>query len=480
MGVSKIETFLTVGNRHLDRNFSFVVVNSINSTVKTASVSIKKDYLRANEIIIKTGDKLYLSASVDGKKKVLIFSGAVKSVGETTAYIDAVAEENSLRLEPLNETYRNIFYKEAFDKLTNKLDYKAEDVSPGQIVLKGRPLDSFKRLIESLSKAIRKTVYYYLKRDGSLVISTNINSEKLYKIDDILLSSSAETASIFMSPELEIGNTVELRGEKKTVRSIVWDSTKQAMTYMEFMNYREPEPLPQDRPLGKEEPKKEPQDNSGEYFENPDMLADLHHEAKEKMIALAKEVKKEMGEAYVPIYITSVHRSVDAQTRILMKKLVRTDGMQNMFEYYKGQIREDEDKTNGIPRNVGESKSLNYLNALQSQFDGTNPDDRRWNKISIDHQEEITTKIRFGKKEQKDKDAVEALLKKYMNAGVFKPSLHMEKEGTVRRIDLSIAGNRKETATNILNKNKEIMKKQEKSGGYTSTTKGEPHVHLNL
>lgn len=463
MEVSKIETFLTVAGRNLDRNFSFRITNGPNSVQKAASVSIKRAYQEANDIRVSAGDKLYLSMAVNGGDKVLLFAGIVSSVGETSAYYTIEAVFDALKADTINETYRGISYKEGFAKLADKLEYRAEDASPEQIVLQGAPADSFKRLINSLSKALKKPVYYYLKRDNTLVITMEIGSSHggaEYAIDNMLFTVGGEKVTMFPIPELEIGDTLRWGGQKKTVRGLVWDTTGRAEMESNVMEYTPPKP--------KTEPKKTPAQTykpaleESDYFVNPEKLEELAPDAKQKILNLAKAVKEEMGEEFVKIYITSVQRTVDSQVEIFMKKLERKSGSQNMFEYYDENIDE---------AYVGNSQTVNYLNALQARFDGILPNPVRWEKIPEGHQKEINA-VQKG-----DREKVRELLLEYTGSA-FQPSSHMHNPSAVA--DLRTMGDHAATARKILEYNKERLKGTKIKYGYEAKTKGEPHVHINL
>ncbi|WP_143280477.1 hypothetical protein [Brevinema andersonii] len=80
MTVWKVESFLTIAGRNIDRNFSFIAVNALNSAAKTASLRIRRNYFLANKIETKPGDTCHLSLSVNNGAKILIFSGKIKSM----------------------------------------------------------------------------------------------------------------------------------------------------------------------------------------------------------------------------------------------------------------------------------------------------------------------------------------------------------------------------------------------------------------
>lgn len=208
MTVQKIESFLTIAGRNIDRNFGFIAVNALNSAAKTASLKVRRNYFLAHKIETKPGDACHLSLSVNNGTKILIFSGNVKSMITTARDIVIEASYYAFNPEEVNETYKDTSYKDVLTKLTDRLDYQTENFTPEQIVLQGSKEENFRRVVQSLSNALRRPLYYSLTRENSLILSDNIlkNKAKTYAVDDMLLAAERNKLNIFPIPELEIGD----------------------------------------------------------------------------------------------------------------------------------------------------------------------------------------------------------------------------------------------------------------------------------
>ena len=237
MTVQKIESFLTIAGRNIDRNFSFIVVNALNSAAKTASIKIKRNYFLANKIETKPGDACYLSLSVNNGAKILIFSGKIKNTITTARDIVIEASYHAFNPEEINETYKDTSYKDVLTKLAPNLQYQTENVTPEQIVLKGRREENFRRVVQSLSNALRRPLYYSLTRENSLILSGNIlkNKAKTHTIDDMLLATERNKLNIFPIPELEIGDIVKLRDKEYIVKAVTFDFSAKAAMRLEVL-----------------------------------------------------------------------------------------------------------------------------------------------------------------------------------------------------------------------------------------------------
>lgn len=64
------------------------------------------------------------------------------------------------------------------NKLAPDLDYQTENVTPEQIVLKGGREEDFRRVMQSLSNALRRPLYYFLTRENSLILPDHIVKNK--------------------------------------------------------------------------------------------------------------------------------------------------------------------------------------------------------------------------------------------------------------------------------------------------------------
>lgn len=237
MTVQKIESFLTIAGRNIDRNFGFIAVNALNSAAKTTSLKVRRNYFLANKIETKPGDACYLSLSVNNGAKVLIFSGKIKGMITTARDIVIEASYHAFNPEEVNETYKDTSYKDVLTKLTDRLDYQTENVTPEQIVLQGSKEENFRRAAQSLSKALRRPLYYSLTRENSLILSGNIlkNKAKTYTVDDMLLAAERNKLSIFPIPELEIGDKVKLRDKEYIVKAVTFDFSAKAAMRLEVL-----------------------------------------------------------------------------------------------------------------------------------------------------------------------------------------------------------------------------------------------------
>lgn len=148
MTVQKVESFLTIAGRNIDRNFGFIAVNALNSTAKTASLKVRRNYFLANKIETKPGDACHLSLSVNNGAKILIFSGNIKSMITTARDMVIEAAYSAFDGSEINETYKDTPYQDVLTKLTDRLDYQTYSVTPEQIVLKGSREENFRRVVQ--------------------------------------------------------------------------------------------------------------------------------------------------------------------------------------------------------------------------------------------------------------------------------------------------------------------------------------------
>lgn len=237
MTVQKIESFLTIAGRNIDRNFGFIAVNALNSAAKTASLKVRRNYFLANKIETKPGDACHLSLSVNNGAKILIFSGNIKSMITTARDMVIEAAYSAFDGSEINETYKDTSYKDVLTKLAPNLQYQTENVTPEQIVLQGSKEENFRRAVQSLSKALRRPLYYSLTRENSLILSDNIlkNKAKTYTVDDMLLAAERSKLNIFPIPELEIGDKVKLRDKEYIVKAVTFDFSAQALMRLEVL-----------------------------------------------------------------------------------------------------------------------------------------------------------------------------------------------------------------------------------------------------
>ncbi len=220
MEIKKTSSYLTINNKHFNRNFSFKMVRSSNSLQKIASVRVKRDYFLANRVDVQVGDNLYLSIQNNLETKTWIFSGVVKSVSSTSQEIHIEAVYKCVDDSIFEETYKDTALKDVLGKLCSKLDYQASTTNREQVIVQGTKELSMYRLLENH--------YYYLDTKDNLVVLDAPKEGKNYVVDDNLYSAKAGCITIFPIPELEINDTVEYLGIKYIVRDIIYNYLSKA------------------------------------------------------------------------------------------------------------------------------------------------------------------------------------------------------------------------------------------------------------
>ncbi|MGL5955965.1 MAG: hypothetical protein ACRC0X_05110, partial [Brevinema sp.] len=346
-------------------------------------------------------------------------------------------------------------------------------------------------LRSSLYRILRKKVFF-INSQQQLVILDTLTPRN--HISPIIKSVSFLSFDIEPIPHLDISDTFSYLNQLFIIIGIHY-SNSHTTIHADQYSPQISAPVKIEQSVVASQPLKPlfaPSETQAKRGETTDsLLAQLHPLLLPKLNQLAEEVRTEMGDDFQTIVITSVQRSVASQVHILSQKMRRLSGTDNMFDYYEKRILEKVDDV----RKIGKSTTLNYLNAIQSYFDDTileTLDTSRWAKIPSTHQKQIETMgekdnskeseievINYkGEKEFKTPRTLEAekLLTSYMTNdqkgnAVFRPSLHLLPKESVSVMDISIHGNRRDTAQKLLDK---------VGSGYLTDSEGEPHVHLTL
>ena len=232
MKIARIDNFLYIEGRKIRVPFSFEVANVLNSTSKTAMITINPLFLAEKKINIEIGTMIRLGMIVNGDKEFVLFSGTVAKSIRFGDVIKIEARFEAVKQGIVNETLVGMSYKEAFSKLVENLDFRVDDVIPQQIILKGLAKNSFHQLIASLSSAIKKPLYYYLLGDSTLVITSKLEQEKRFRIGDYALSLTTDMIETFPIPEMEIGNMVFWLLGSRTVKSIIWKTAPRISMFL--------------------------------------------------------------------------------------------------------------------------------------------------------------------------------------------------------------------------------------------------------
>ncbi len=212
--IKQTSAYLTINNKHLDRNFRFKIIRSSHSLQKTASVYIKRNYFLANRIEVNIGDKIFISLQNNKEDKVLIFSGMVRSASTTAHEIHLEACFKCIKDEVFEETYKDTNLEKVLKELVSDMDYQAEDKSREQIVVQGKKELSLYRLLQNK--------YFYLNLKDKLVVLDEPKIGSNFIVDECLYFAKADCIAIFPIPQLEINDTVEYQGNKYLVDSIVY------------------------------------------------------------------------------------------------------------------------------------------------------------------------------------------------------------------------------------------------------------------
>lgn len=229
MQIRKVECFLEVSGKVLQREFWFMAVSSLNSLGKKAFVRIRRRYAQANGMDFDVGGACRISIALDAGQKTPIFEGCISNLTETEGYYCLEAKYSALDNEEANETYRGISYKEAFAKLSDACIFEGEDFSPEQIIFEGKKNRSFFRLVQELSHFAGKPYYYWLSRENRPVVSDRLEASSAYDVGGILYEIGTDSLILIPVPLMEIGDRIILREKEYRVKSLIFDTTDRAV-----------------------------------------------------------------------------------------------------------------------------------------------------------------------------------------------------------------------------------------------------------
>ena len=507
-------TYLMLNNTQLDKNFRFNILRRSSSFVNIAEIFIKNDHFYGNSLSVTKGDEISISLQNDKEDVVTVFTGTVVRRIETNSEVLIEAHYRCIRNETLNETYMDTSLDKVVKILCPHLDYQAKDKGKEkrQLVVQGKKEFTLGRLLSDK--------YYYLDLNNTLIVLDAPKAREHYVVDDCVKNIRSNPCYIDITPfpKLEINDTVEFQGNSYIVRHITYNYLSKAQMTLGIEDYEAPPLAEESKPEEETEtPKEETEPEEGDLFENPEKLKELQSidkpnpdkssdgkplpDARKHLIDIAKAVYKDYQnigkeQEFQKIYITSVCRSPERQATILSKKMRGYSGKQNMFQYYDAKVPE---------KNIGDSDTVNYLNAIQAYYDNTEPNTDRWKKIRESHQKEIMALSNLSRDGDSikivDKKTViensprtikiEELLTKYMTLGhkeySFLPSLHVFPIGKAYVVDISIKGTREQTADKLFAENKKYYPDckntppdEKCEAGYKSKSDGEPHIHLKL
>ncbi|MGL5956786.1 MAG: hypothetical protein ACRC0X_09375 [Brevinema sp.] len=207
-------SFLTINDKHLDRNFTFKVIRSANSLITSASICIKRNYFLANRIEVQIGDKIYISLQNNNEDKVLIFNGIVQNVSASSSDIHIITEYRAVENIVFNETYKDTSLEKVLKEISSDIEYEASDFEREQTICRGKLEETLKRLLGDK--------YYYLNLENKLKVLDSPKKGKNYLIDDCLYFVKSGCIAIFPIPQLEINDIVEYQGQKYIVNNIVY------------------------------------------------------------------------------------------------------------------------------------------------------------------------------------------------------------------------------------------------------------------
>jgi len=212
----KTSAFLTINNRHLERNFTFKILHNMNYLQKIASITIKRNYFHASKINVSKDDKCYISLQNNQEDKILVFSGVINTISETLQTIHIEAVFNIVDDKEFNETYKDSSLEDALKNIVNNLEFKAKDNKQEQIILQGKKSHSLGRLL--------KDKYYFINKDKHLLVCDTIKQDdsKTYQIDDCIYFVKNDCVAIFPIPQLNIGDCVTFQKQEFIVQNIVY------------------------------------------------------------------------------------------------------------------------------------------------------------------------------------------------------------------------------------------------------------------
>ncbi|MGL5253801.1 MAG: hypothetical protein ACRC9L_02085 [Brevinema sp.] len=225
MKLARIDSFLVIGKKKVNRYFSYLVSNTLNSTVKTAWITIEKAFWLENSLQPSIGDPVSIGIVSNSEDENIIFQGFLKKFGEEGACLMIEATFQALNLDVDDETLLGLSYKDAFSRLCSNVEFQTENFFPQQIIIQKPSTITFPRLISSLSCATQKNVHHYLRPNNSLIITSSLGEGADYSIDDMLLSYNFNEISSFPIPQISIGDTVSWLSQKKIVTGIRWSNS---------------------------------------------------------------------------------------------------------------------------------------------------------------------------------------------------------------------------------------------------------------
>lgn len=217
--VLRIFNEVEINGKILERNFTFEVLKSLNSTFDIAVISLNRDYIDANDIEIKPKDAVKISTAIEKDTSQVVFEGEVISVIQTKTEYRLTARNNLIMEEIIIETLEDVNISDAFKKICDT-DFSATDVELKKIILCDRKKKEIDNLVKTLIKLNDKAHYYYYL-DDKIVITDSLTGTS-YKIDDNIYKLRERSFEIFPIPELKINDSLTYKDVTYKLSNIIY------------------------------------------------------------------------------------------------------------------------------------------------------------------------------------------------------------------------------------------------------------------
>lgn len=215
----RLWTLIEAGGKDIERNSTFTVIKTLNNVFETAVISIKKDYLEANEIEIAEEDEIKIKAGIKKDDFTVIFSGQVIGIEQSKTHIKFMCQNNLEMKEIISETLEEINISDALKKLADR-DFRANDKELKKVVFGRSKAKEFDCLIETLKRATAENVFYY-NGDDKIVVVNELSGET-YDVTDNLYFAGVSELVVFYIPGITFADKIKYGEKEYNIRQLVF------------------------------------------------------------------------------------------------------------------------------------------------------------------------------------------------------------------------------------------------------------------
>lgn len=233
MLVRTLQTNLYINNRLIQKGFSHIVANSINSIGKTASIQIAYP-LYGNPYNFKENDVCRIEM-INDYSKAEIFNGFIDSIidEKKSKSISISALEKIMEPDIYNETFQDTTLANIMQNL-GKIKVVGFSQKLKQCILEGKRTESFTRIIQNFEEMIKQPIYYSVY-DNSLIVrkSMVIDNSKTFNLDNYSYFSEN---NIICVPILnaQVGDKILIENNLVVIKSLTTSKSSQSIQVEEL------------------------------------------------------------------------------------------------------------------------------------------------------------------------------------------------------------------------------------------------------